>query len=421
MHIRLLALAVALLAADAGQAADILAYRVTLQPDFARHAVSGITRITAEASRDNPRISLPLHDLQVTDIELDGAPLPVRIADGQLNATLPPGHHELSIAYHGTPREGLNFGAGYVNSSWQGCDWMLCDEDPGKKAPLTIELLLPPGYVSIASGVPGGEQQLTPDLVRHTWREERPYSSYLYGFAAGKFHHAEETAGKVALHYYGVADDEVALRRKFAPSAGMLAFLQEKAGVAMPHGAYRQLLIPGSEAQELSAFSVIGTDELAPMQADPQEDWAIVHEMAHQWWGNLLTCRTWSEFWLNEGITTFMVAAYKEHRWGHEAYAREMALQRKRYQAAIDAGYDKPLSYGGSYPSLKIRRAIQYAKGALFMDALRAELGDEVFWDGMRRYTRAHAGGSVVSRDLQMAMEQAAGGKLDRLFVKWVY
>jgi len=282
-------------------------------------------------------------------------------------------------------------------------------------------LLLPPGYVSLAGGMPLGVRQLTQSLVRHVWHEAHPYSSYLYGFAAGKFQHAEEQAGSIALHYYGVGDDEQALRRKFAPTAGMLAFLQDKAGVPMPHGAYRQLLIPGSEAQELDAFAVIGTAELDPILNQPQEDWVIVHEMAHQWWGNLLTCRSWSEFWLNEGITTFMVAAYKEQQWGQDAYRRELDLLRKRYQTAIDAGVDRPLTYAGEYPSLKLRRSIQYSKGALFMAALRDELGERAFWEGLRRYTHAHAGGSVTSHDLQAAMERAAGRKLDGLFDKWVY
>ena len=420
---RLLAALLMAGACNAGNAAEILSYRVTLQPDFAQHAISGVMHIVV-TSQGGTVLHLPLNDLQVSAVDTHGAPLPYRIENKQLAVDLPDaddGQHDVRIAYHGVPQEGLNFGPDYVASTWQGCDWMLCDEDPGKKAPLTLELLLPPGYVSLASGVPAGEVRLTPELVRHTWHEELPYSGYLYGFAAGKFHHVETHAGNIALHYYGVTEDVDALRRDFAPSAGMLAFLQEKAGVAMPHGAYRQLLIPGSEAQELSAFSVIGTEELAPMQANPQEDWAIVHEMAHQWWGNLLTCKNWSEFWLNEGITTFMVAAYKEQRWGHEAYVHEMAVQKKRYQAAIDAGYNKPLAYGGDYPSLKIRRAIQYAKGALFMEALRTELGDKVFWAGLRRYTQAHAGGSVISRDLQAAMEQAAGRKLDEPFGKWVY
>ena len=412
-----------LLATGAGHAAEILAYRVTLQPDFSEKSISGITRIVVQSDDGSP-IRFPVHDLQVTGVDVDGAAVAYRVENGQLEVTLgsaKSSRHALRISYHGSPREGLTFGPEYVTSVWQGCDWMICDEAPGRKAPIDIELLLPPGYVSLAGGVPLGEQKLTPTLVRHAWHEEHPYSSYLYGFAAGKFHHAADNVGGVALHYYGVADDEAALRRKFAPTAGMLAFLQDKAGVAMPHSAYRQLLIPGSEAQELDAFTVIGTEELDPILNDPQEDWVIVHEMAHQWWGNLLTCKTWSEFWLNEGITSFMVAAYKEQQWGRAAYQRELALMRKRYQVAIDAGFDKPLSFAGDYPSLKIRRAIQYSKGALFMDALRTELGEPAFWDGLRRYTRTHAGASVTSRDLQAAMEQAAGRKLDVLFDKWVY
>ena len=412
-----------LLSAGASHAADILAYRVTLQPDFALQSISGVTHIAVHSEGEST-MRFAVHDLQITGVDADGSALAYRVENGQLEVELErttSPRHELRIAYHGSPREGLIFGPDYVTSVWQGCDWMICDEAPGHKAPIDIELLLPPGYASLASGVPLGEQRLTPTLVRHTWHEERPYSSYLYGFAAGKFHHAQETADGITLHYYGVVDDEPALRRKFAPTAGMLAFLQDKAGVAMPHGAYRQLLIPGSEAQELDAFSVIGTEELDPMLDQPEEDWVIVHEMAHQWWGNLLTCETWSEFWLNEGVTTFMVAAYKEQRWGRDAYRRELALLRKRYQTAIDAGYDKPLTYAGEYPSLKIRRAIQYSKGALFMDALRSELGEQAFWDGLRRYTQAHAGGSVASRELQIAMEQTAGRKLDVLFDTWVY
>lgn len=411
------------LAAGTCHAAGIEAYRVSLQPDFANHAIAGVEHVTIDADGQETQqllLQLPLHQLQIDAIESGGKPQAYRIADGMLELSLPAGRRVIDITYHGTPDEGLIFGTDYVASTWQASDWMICDEAPGRKAPMAIELLLPPGYQSIASGKPV-ETRSFGVLERHLWREDLPYSSYLYGFAAGKFHHVEESAGKVALHYYGVADDEAALRRKFAPTAGMLAFLQDKAGVAMPHGAYRQLLIPGSEAQELSSLAVIGTAELDPMLQDPHEDWVIVHEMAHQWWGNLLTCKTWSDFWLNEGITTFMVAAYKEQRWGHAAYEQELALAQKRWQVAIDAGQDKPLAYPGEYPSLKIRRAIQYYKGAIFMDALRRELGDTVFWNGLRRYTMAHAGASVTSRDLQTAMEQAAGRKLDVLFGKWVY
>ena len=84
------------------------------------------------------------------------------------------------------------------------------------------------------------------------------------------------------------------------------------------------------------------------MFQSPAEDWLIVHELAHQWWGNSIICKDWSHFWLNEGITSFMVAAYKEKRWGRSYYEHELKLARNRYQFAVDNNFDVPLSILGS-------------------------------------------------------------------------
>ncbi|HEY0115299.1 MAG TPA: M1 family aminopeptidase, partial [Allosphingosinicella sp.] len=85
------------------------------------------------------------------------------------------------------------------------------------------------------------------------------------------------------------------------------------------------------------------------------------------------------------------------------------------------AGWDRPLAFAGDYPNIGTRRAIQYSKGALFMDHLRTSLGEEAFWAGLRAFTRRHAGGSVTSIDLQRAMEQAARRDLAPLFRQWVF
>lgn len=201
----------------------------------------------------------------------------------------------------------------------------------------------------------------------------------------------------------------------------MAAFLADKAGVALPVPEYSQLLVEGDEVQEAATYSVLGVAALPRDAGDPAGDWAIVHELAHQWWGNLVTCTTLQDFWLNEGIATFMTAAWKEARYGRAAYEAELAIARSRLDHAQTRAFDRPLAWNGRYPDLRTRRAIQYSKGALFMAQMRTTLGDAAFWSGLRHYTRAHAGGTVTSIDLQRAMEASSGRDLDSLFAEWVF
>lgn len=117
----------------------------------------------------------------------------------------------------------------------------------------------------------------------------------------------------------------------------------------------------------------------------------------------------------------FMVAAYKEERWGTYAYQREMDLAHKRFAVAKEAKFDVPLAFDGEYPSLRVKRAITYSKGALFLDALRKKLGDDIFWRGIREYTQRNFGKTVTSHDFHIAMARASGVDLSPLFNEWVY
>ena len=116
-----------------------------------------------------------------------------------------------------------------------------------------------------------------------------------------------------------------------------------------------------------------------------------------------------------------MTAAYKQMRWGQSAYDREIELAKKRYQRAIDAKFDVPLTFSGEYPSLGIKRSIVYSKGALFLDALRTEIGEKAFWQGLKDYTIKNQLRSVESKDFQKAMEKADKKKLTSIFKRWVY
>jgi len=322
----------------------------------------------------------------------------------------------LRVAFHGTPRRGLRFDGASVYTGYSTCDWMFCAQDrPGDKATLTLALTLPRGMQSIGSGRLTRSRAGSRD--RHTWREDRPYSSYLFGFAAGRF--ATWTSDGRALHASALAGAEE-LASVFPDTGAMIRFFEERAGVALPHRTYAQLLVAGDEAQEAAAFSVLGGETMAPVLDGPDADWAPAHELAHQWWGNLVTCASWDDFWLNEGVTVFMTAAWKERRWGRAAYERELQGARERWAVAREAGFDRPLDFAGPYPSLRIRRAIQYSKGALFMDRLRAALGDDAFWAALRSYTREHAGGTVTTGDFRRAFEASSGRDLTAVFAGWV-
>ncbi|MEA3053710.1 MAG: hypothetical protein QOG72_2613 [Sphingomonadales bacterium] len=425
--ILLFAAGVATPARCAEPAYDVTHYAVTLKPDFAAMSIEGTTRITVRAAGAAvDRLRFSENGLALEEAEVNGRPANVTRGGAAMIVSLPralrPGRTAiLSFRYRGAPRRGIVFGEGSAYSNYFTCDWMVCDIDrPGDKATLTLDLVLPAGKTSIASGIQAGTTSAGPGLERHRWIQHRPYSAYLFGFAIGFDRRTAESRGGVELVAAGDLSPEE-MERRLADTDRMLDFFREKAGVRFPHRRYVQVVVPGGEAQEKSSFSLLGRSILDQRVQDPKEDWLAAHELAHQYWGNLVTCQSWGDFWLNEGITTFMVAAWKEHRWGRAAYDREMELSRARLARVRESGLDVPLTYAGEYPSLSAKRAITYSKGALFMDALRRELGEEAFWAGLKRFTRRYAGKAATSRDFQRVYQESSGRDLSALFALWVF
>ncbi|NIJ22530.1 M1 family aminopeptidase [Sphingomonas japonica] len=411
-----------------GEGFEVERYSVALRPDLATTSVSGTETIVVRSTSDRTmQLAFTANALRISDITVDGAPakhstsatasvfaLPRALKKGS-RATL-----RFRIA--GTPKRGLTSLPGGIYSSYFACDWMVCLQDaPGDKAHFALDLFLPAGLASIGAGKAEPVVASTDGLTLHRWRTTRLYPAYLYAFAAGPFVQRSVTTDQGDLAYLDATGTAAKLGKAFAESPAIVAFLADKAGLPLSDRRYVQLLVPGREAQETAGFSLIGSGELDRARDDPAGGWIIAHEMAHAWWGNLVTCASWQELWLNEGIATFMVAAWKEHRWGEPAYRRELAGARQRLERAREQGFDKPLAWGGTYPSLGVRRAIQYSKGALFLDHLRTSIGDAAFWRGLRRFTRDNVGQTVTSADFERAMEQASGRDLSATFAAWVY
>jgi aminopeptidase N len=415
------------LPARAAETFDVVHHDVQLRPDFAAKVIAGTQIIRFRSLADGvDTISFTGNSLRVT-ASIDGAAMvAASVVDGRWVFRLPrtmrrgqTGRLVLTLA--GPAPKGLVFENETVSATYFTCDFMICDLDrPGDKATLDFELTLLEGSGAVAPGRLRDVRRSGREQVWR-WRERRAMPAYLFGFAGGAFERHVLDAGKPSLVVLAKHVDAAKVRSLFADTRAMLSFFEAKSGVKFGEPDYTQVLVSGSAAQEAVAHSTIGMSEIAPILQDAHEDWVIAHELAHQWWGNAITCADWSELWLNEGFAVFMTAAWKEAKWGRAEYERELQLANKRWTAAKDGGFDVPLSWKGAYPSLKQKRAMAYAKSAVFLDTLRREMGERAFWRGVRIYTRAHWGGVVTARDLQRAMERASGRDLSRLFAAWVY
>jgi len=164
-------------------------------------------------------------------------------------------------------------------------------------------------------------------------------------------------------------------------------------------------------------------EELKKLRDNPGHslDGLIAHELAHQWWGNLVTYTDWSQLWLSEGFATYFSALYTEYRSGREAFQREMNMMMARYLQEDSTKFRRPLVYAFTRDGEDMLNRHTYEKGALVVHMLRYILGDELFWKALSHYVRKHAFGNADSEDLRVAIEELTGEDVRWFFDQWVY
>ncbi len=416
-------------AAPAPSPIDIQAYSVDLEVRPAEKSIAGEVEIRFASRIERlSEVDLDAPGLTVGSVRSGDRTLAFRSEGDHLRVPLdPPARLDeervLRIAYTGRPEKGMRFGADQVFTVFHTSRWMVCRNEPGDKATLELRLVLPAGLEVAASGRPVRRETLPDGRVRHVWVEDRPVSSFLYGFAAARFREASLQEGPVELRLLAPGLTPEELRTIFARTGEMLRFLERRAGVPFPGARYTQVLLPDAPAQEMNLLTLMGEDDGRAVLDDPRKDYLVTHELAHQWWANLVTGRTWSDFWLHEGMVSFLVAAFKEFHWGREEADRERVLARLRYERALAEGKRRPLVTDAWDRAEDMSGPVTYSKGALVLHLLRHEIGDAAFWAGLRTFTRTavEAGGLADSRDLQKAMERESRQPLGWFFDQWIY
>ena len=409
---------------------DVGHYVVELSLDVTAGTITGKERVDVTISEPTTSLVFDCGALTIDSVRIDGASggaVPFVQHTRRLIVTLPAEapagtRRALDITYHGAPRTGLTLSAAGAQAytAFSTSQWMVAVDSPSDRATLELEVGMPAGWRAAGSGREVSRSDRA-GVTTYRWRQDREVSTFLFGFVAGAFAEAVERRGPVALNYLGGPFSSDELQRIFRDTPAMMAFFEERAGLPYAGNGYTQALVATSGGQELAGLSHMSEAYGRAVLADATATSLIAHELAHQWWGDLVTNREWTHFWLNEGFATFMASAYKERARGRDAYMADVEGWRRRVEQLRTANRDKPLVFHDWNRPTVDDRAVVYQKGALALHELRGQMGDAPFWAALRDYTKAHAGQTVRSADLQRSFEASSGRDLRAFFDEWVH
>jgi len=341
----------------------------------------------------------------------------------------------IAVAYRGAPRRGLYFVApddAYPHKRqqvWsQGQDedsryWFPCFDAPNEKATSELTVTVPAQLFAVSNGTLVSDRTSGDQRTLH-WRLDVPHSCYLVMLAVGDFTAVEARWRDVPVVYYGDRGREAAVERTLARTPEMLELFSKRFGVPYPYPRYAQVFVTDfifGGMENTTATTLTDTvllDERAALDHDV--DALVAHELAHQWFGDLVTCRDWGEGWLNEGFATYAEYIWREHHEGRDAADLELDEWAEHYFGEDSGRYRRTIATKYYEEPIDIFDHHLYDKGGRVLHMLRQVIGDAALWGALAHYLEKHRLGVVESRDLARAVEEATGKNLDWFFSQWV-
>ncbi len=425
-------------------AADALHYDLDLRIDPGLERIDGtVTVRLALADPGTGTVALDLvDDLTVTGVTWDGTPATFTHADDHLDIDRPAAAPsasvvEIAVAYGGNPpRHGeLNMGLVFrdrgpspsqpvgpsvfnISEPTSSHAWWPCRDLPSDEATATIALTVPDTLNAVANGLRVSDAPADAGWRRTVWETSYPLPPYLVGISVSEFEEWDEdcatAAGPLPLTYHVFPEDVDAAVPFYAGTCDMVRFLEGIAGpYPFPDERYGQMEIKWGGAMEHQTSTSMGNSRINDPASFAQ---VVVHELAHQWFGDLVSPATWNDIWLNEGFARYCEALWVEHLEGREAYMAYMhAIGHDRHPDLFTG--DDPLT--APSPVLQI---LVYNKGAWVLHMLRDELGDALFFDVLRAWTSEPAvtEGSAASDDFVALASRVAGRDLADWFDPWL-
>ena len=417
-------------------AVDALHYRFALTLAEQSASIDGEATATFRILAPVASIELDLiegagnHGMKVTTVMLGSAPVAFTHANGRLRLPVPSGTRagvELSytVTYGGTPADGLKmftnmhgnrvmFSEGWPNRARH---WLPMIDHPYDKASVEMIVTAPSKWQVVSNGVLVEQVDVDDNRRRTHWKQSVPLPSWLFALGVARFdaHHAGTVQG-VPLQTWAFPEDRAAARELF----------EDRSRRAMDFFAARVGPYPYEKLANVQASGFGGGMENATVIFYGEKGVAagrapVVHEIAHQWFGNSVTEHDWDDVWLSEGFATYFALLYSEHFEGRDAFAMELARSREAILEAAQKLPETPVVHRNLSDMDRVLNTFVYQKGGWVLHMLRHEIGIDNFWTGIREYYRRYRDGNASSDDLRNVMEMVSKRDLGPFFAQWLH
>ncbi len=417
--------------------------RVSLRFDLDQRKVIGEVTHTLSTLHDRvTHLDFDCADLTISSARVNGKDSPFELRGDKLIVSLPQPaksgqQFEVNVRYEGKPTSGLYFilpdkddpdRAKEIWTQGEAEDthhYIPIYDYPNDRTTSEMILTVPGDWLTVSNGKLLSVQDAPEGMKTWTWRQSLPVSTYLISFVAGEFKEKQDTWRNIPVDYYVPRGMEDTLDATFSHTKQMLDFFSDRFGVPYPWDKYAQTAVHdfvASGMENVSATTLAARDILhADLAGERPEaaDGLISHELTHQWFGDLVTCKDWTNTWLNEGFATFGATLWEEHYYGADAAAYRYWRDQNNWMPSrqlypvpiVTRDIDDSVEYVGNV----------YDKGGWVLHMLREQLGDDAFFSALKHYLEANRLENVVTADLAKAVEESTGTNVDQFFDQWVY
>ena len=406
----------------------------SIELDAAEFSISSVRRLPPHAEPDDS----PLVMIGATAVKLSFDTRQERLSIELDRAVNRDEEVIIEIAYACRPRKGLYFtqpDEAYPNkphqiwSQGQTEDahwWFPCADTPHQKMTTELFATVDEKYFALSNGaLIGSLGNQAEQTITYHWRQEQPHPAYLVTVVIGEYELMQERLQGLPVEYYVYADRAEQGKKLFARTPEMLEFFADKFGYPYPFAKYSQILVDDflfGAMENTSATTMTDRcllDERAELDVNYED--IVAHELAHHWWGDLVTCKHWSEIWLNESFATYSEFLWREHTRGGDEARFALWQDFLTYLNEDFSSHRRPILFDRYRYSEELMDRHAYEKGACVLHMLRQVLGDEAFFRSMARYLRKFAFGVAETNDLKTAIEEVTGKNLHWFFDQWIY